>query len=132
MNASALKAELQLHPHRVGVLLPLPLGSAYDYTADSELPRGTLVEVPLGPRRVLGVVWQQPDGAVDDAKLKTATPLPGEPRLPESLCDFIDWVARYTLTSTGVVLALALRVPQAFVPESSRIGYVRGNTIPAR
>jgi primosomal protein N' (replication factor Y) len=132
MNAPALKPVLQSRPQRVGVLLPLPLGGAYDYILDSEAPRGTLVEAPLGPRRVLGVVWQEPDGAVDDAKLKTAAPLPGEPRLPESLCDFIDWVARYTLTSTGVVLALALRVPQAFAPEGSRIGYVRGTTTPAK
>src|SRR5690348_12101331 len=95
MNAPALKPVLQSYPHRAGVLLPLPLGGAYDYILDSEAPRGTLVEAPLGPRCVLGVVWQDADGAIDDAKLKTATPLPGEPRLPESLCGFIDWVARY-------------------------------------
>jgi primosomal protein N' (replication factor Y) len=132
MIAPALKPALQSRPHRVGVLLPLPLGGAYDYILDSEAPRGTLVEAPLGPRRTIGVVWQAPDSAVDEAKLKTAVPLPGAPRLPESLCDFIDWVARYTLTSAGMVLALALRVPQAFAPEVPRAGYVRGPATPQR
>ncbi|MBV8799043.1 MAG: primosomal protein N' [Alphaproteobacteria bacterium] len=132
MNAPALKPPSLGHPHRAGVLLPLPLGSAYDYSVEMELPRGTLVEAPLGPRRCIGVVWQAPDGSVDPSKLKTAVPLAGKPRLPESLCTFIDWVARYTLTSPGLVLALALRTPQAFAPEGSRRGYIRGGTIPAR
>ena len=32
----------------------------------------------------------------------------GRYRLPEALCDFIDWVARYTLSPPGAVLAQAL------------------------
>jgi primosomal protein N' (replication factor Y) len=135
MNAPALKPIPQNHSQqRVGVLLPLPLHGTYDYIVEQseELPRGTLLDVPLGPRRYLGVVWQPPDGSVDPAKLKTAEPLQGYPRLPDGLCEFIDWVARYTLTSPGIVLAMALRSPQAFEPEGSRVGYVRDTVTPPR
>ncbi len=52
--------------------------------------------------------------------------------MPEPLCDFIDWVARYTLNPPGMVLALALRARAAFEPEVPRIGYVRGGATPAR
>src|SRR5215472_3723605 len=80
---------------RSAVLLPLPLAGAYDYSLDSPLPRGTLVVAPLGPREVLGVVWGDAEGHIEKGKLKAAHPLDGAPRLPASLCDFIDWVARY-------------------------------------
>jgi primosomal protein N' (replication factor Y) (superfamily II helicase) len=133
MNDAALKAQPAVDAHlRVGVLLPLPLKGPYDYRLEAPLPRGTLVLAPLGPREALGVVWCDSEGAVDDAKLKMAVPLEGHPRLPDALCDFIDWVARYTLNPPGVVLALALRARQAFEPETMRIAYVRGGTTPSR
>jgi len=119
---------------RVGVLLPVRLAGAYDYREPEgqHLPRGSLVIAPLGPREVLGVVWNTGDGKVDEAKLKVARPLDGEPRLPPKLCDFIDWVADYTLTAPGMVLAMALRSARAFEPETMRTAYVRGETIPHR
>ena len=133
MNDAALKPRPAVNTRlRVGVLLPLPLKGPYDYRLAEPLPRGTLVLAPLGPREALGVVWCESEGAVDDAKLKTAVPLEGAPRLPEALCDFIDWVARYTLSLPGVVLALALRARQAFEPETMRVAYVRGPVTPSR
>src|SRR3546814_11565273 len=43
----------------VPVLLPYPLAGAYDYRVPCgvDLAPGDFVEVPLGPRRVIGVVW---------------------------------------------------------------------------
>jgi len=118
---------------RAAVLLPLPLRGAYDYAlADGAVPRGTLVVAPLGGREPLGVVWGEAEGGISDAKLKVATPLEGFPRLPEKLCDFVDWVARYTLAPPGMVLSLALRSPSAFSPEIPRIAYVRGQAAPER
>ena len=117
---------------RAGVLLPLPLSGAYDYRLAEPLPRGTVVLAPLGAREALGVVWGKGEGTIADARLKDATPLEGNPRLPERLCDFIDWVARYTLAPPGSVLALALRTRQAFEPEIPRIAYARGDVTPKR
>ena len=132
MNLFSVKPDSTLKPARVGVLLPLRLGRTYDYFIDENAPRGSLVIAPLGPRDYLGVVWRDADGDIDEAKLKQATPIPGHPRLPETLCKFIDWVAQYTVTSPGIVLSLALRVPSAFEPELPRIGYVRGTATPRR
>lgn len=117
---------------RTGVLLPLPLGGIYDYMLDEQLRRGAVVAAPLGPRIVLGVVWNGGDGIVAEERLKRAQPLSGDPRLPDDLCDFIDWTARYTLAPPGQVLAMALRARQAFEPENPRAGYVRGNLTPSR
>ena len=106
----ASHAEIQ--PKKVvGVLLPLPLAGAYDYKLPPvvDAPRGTLVAAPLGNREVLGAVWGKCEGTVGDNRLKEAVPLDVGPRLPEKLCDFIDWVADYTLYPPGAILAMALR-----------------------
>jgi primosomal protein N' (replication factor Y) len=127
--------ELLLHPApRAGVLLPLPLSGAYDY----KLPKGTnvlrglLVTAPLGPREQLGVVWGDAEGTVGDNRLKEAVPLEGSPALPQRLCDFVDWVAQYTLSPPGMILGMALRGGRAFEPEMMRIAYVRGDQTPKR
>jgi primosomal protein N' (replication factor Y) len=119
---------------RAGVLLPLPLAGAYDY----KLPRGVnagrgvIVAAPLGNRETLGVVWGKAEGIVGDNRLKIAEPLEGQPALPEGLCDFIDWVAEYTLSPPGAILAMALRSRGAFEPETMRTAYVRGEATPAK
>ena len=119
---------------RAGVLLPRPLAGAYDYKLPSgdNAPRGTLVTAPLGTSEMLGVVWGPAEGAVGDNRLKLAQPLDGAPRLPEKLCDFIDWVADYTLTPAGAILAMALRSRGAFEPELRRTAYVKGEAVPPR
>ena len=136
MKDMSLKPAFTLGPgERAGVLLPLPLAGAYDY----KLPRwhgghaGLVVVGAFGHRaKALGVVWGKAEGAVGDNRLKEAVPLEGEPILPAGLCDFIDWVAQYTLTPPGLVLAMALRSRQAFEAEVPRIAYVKGGTVPQR
>jgi primosomal protein N' (replication factor Y) len=117
---------------RAGVLLPLPLAGAYDYRLAGALRRGLIVTAPLGPRESLGVVWGTGEGGVDEARLKEAVALPGEPILPQGLCDFVDWVAQYTLTPPGLVLAMALRSRQALEPEGARTAYLRGSGEPKK
>jgi len=117
---------------RAGVLLPRPLAGAYDYKLETALPRGTLVVAPLGSTEMLGVVWGAAEGAVGDNRLKVAVGLEGGPALPAKLCDFIDWVADYTLSPPGAILAMALRSRDAFEPEARRTAYVKGETVPAR
>ena len=120
--------------HRAGVLLPLPLAGAYDYKLPMGVnaPRGALVAAPLGNRETLGVVWGEAEGTVGDNRLKIAEPLDGAPVLPPALCDFIDWVAAYTLNPPGAILAMALRSRQAFEPENRRLAYVKGAIEPSR
>ena len=115
------------------VLLPLPLRGPYDYAfADARrLRRGALVRAPLGSRELVGAVWGQAEGAVESDKLKTAAPMEAY-RLPSALCDFIDWVARYTLNPPGAVLAQTLRVPAAFDAETPRRALILGDTKPER
>src|SRR5688572_995047 len=94
---------------RAGVLLPLPLSGAYDYAVPHGATRGEIVRAPLGKRELLGIVWGKANGDVPPEKLRMAAALDGRPHFPASLCDFIDWVARYTLAAPGAVLAQSMR-----------------------
>ncbi len=103
---------------RISVLLPLPLAGAYDYRVAEgmELAPGDFVEVPLGRRRALGVVWGTGSGSVAASKLKDVSKRLQAPPLPEVLRRFVDWVAAYTLSPPGAVLKMAMSVPAALSP----------------
>ncbi|HWA48429.1 MAG TPA: primosomal protein N' [Dongiaceae bacterium] len=104
---------------RVGVLLPLPLTGAYDYLVPAELDvaPGDFVEVPLGGRSVLGVVWGPAKDDVARTRLKAIEAKLETPPLPDISRRFIDWVANYCLSPPGAVLKMAMSVSEAFQPE---------------
>ena len=103
---------------RVAVLLPLPLQGPYDYRVPEgmDLAPGDYVEVPLGPRRLVGVVWGGGSGAFDFARLKPVARRFDVRPMSEVTRRFVDWVAAYTLALPGLVLKMALSVPAALEP----------------
>ena len=110
------------------VLLPLPLDKSWDYLLPPGqiAKRGLLVRVPLGSRRLVGVVWGVAKGDVTPDRLKAAEVI-DERWLPQPLCDFVDWVAQYTVSAPGAVLAQVLRVQGIFAGEPERRGLVLGH-----
>ena len=103
----------------VPVLVPLPVERAYSYALPEgvKAPPGSIVQVPLGPRQVAGVVWDGPSDGVEAKKLREVTHVFDCPPLKPELRRFIDWVADYTLSPPGLVARMALRAPTAFEPE---------------
>jgi primosomal protein N' (replication factor Y) (superfamily II helicase) len=104
----------------VPVLLPMPALRAYSYVVPDGMAvePGSIVQVPLGPRRVVGVVWDGPDdGTVERKKLKQIEKVFDCPPLNRDMRAFLDWVAAYTVTPPGLVARMALRAPTAFDPE---------------
>lgn len=105
----------------VSVLVPVAVPVAYSY----KVPRGrtvvpgTVVKVPLGPREVIGAVWDEtPDPAINPAKLKTISHIYDHtPPLDADLRRFVDWVANWTLGAPGMVLRMVLRSEEALEPE---------------
>lgn len=91
------------------VLLPLKFDAPLTYEADEKLLPGTLVEVPLGKRKVIGCVWDGVAGKVEKSKLKKISAVLRVEPLHDNLRKFIEWVANWTLASRGQVLKLVLR-----------------------
>jgi primosomal protein N' (replication factor Y) len=114
---------------RMGVLLPLPLIGAYDYLVPDgmEVAAGDFVEVPLGSRSVLGVVWGDAKDDVPRTKLKQIEAKIEMAPLPEISRRFIDWVATYCMSAPGAVLKMAMSVSDAFKPERSLKAYAVGD-----
>jgi primosomal protein N' (replication factor Y) len=119
--------------HRVSVLLPVAIDVAYTYGADEPLAPGTIVEVPLGPRRVLGAVWEDPpDETIGHNRLRAVAAVVPVPPIDAEMRAFVEWVARWTVSPRGMVLRMALKAPQAFAPEPPRPGVRRVGPPPER
>jgi primosomal protein N' (replication factor Y) len=118
---------------RVPVLLPYPFAGPFDYRVPSSLePRpGDLVLVPLNRRAEVGVVWDgEPDAGVPDARLKPVEAVLDAPPMRADLRRLIDWIAAYTLSPPGDVLAMALRI-NALRPDAPPTGWRAADKLPA-
>jgi len=107
-------------PRAVPVMVPLPVPRPYSYMVPEgmHVEPGAIVQVPLGPRQVFGVVWNEnSDDGVDPKKLKSITAAFECPPLGPDMRAFLDWIAAYTLSPPGLVARMALRAPAAFDPE---------------
>ncbi|MEE2694535.1 MAG: primosomal protein N' [Pseudomonadota bacterium] len=131
MTASLVKEETK---RTVSVLLSVPPSRPYDYVVPQGLKvsPGDLVDVPLGTRRVLGVVWGPGSGGLPPMKIKpllSRRPLDG---LSEDLRSLIDWVGGYYLASSGAVLRMALSTPSALQERNRVKGYRDSGSRPER
>ena len=115
----------------VGVLTAEPLGRLLDYRApEGGCGTGDFVEVPLGPRRVLGVVWGQGEGKFDPAKIRPILRVLDAAPMRAELRAFLSRAAEYTLTPLSAMLRLATRAPGLGDPPGVRRVYRLGDTVP--
>ncbi|MBZ4022594.1 primosomal protein N' [Rhodobacter sp. TJ_12] len=118
---------------RVSVLTTEPIGKPLDYLApEGGCFPGAFVEVPLGPRRVVGVVWGPGDGRFDAQKLRPVARVLDVPAMREELQQFLIRMADYTMTSLPGVLRLATRTPGLFEAPGARKIYRLGSETPDR
>ncbi len=95
----------------VNVLLPNHLEQAFTY----RVPEGTVlavgdyVRVSFAGRMLPGVVWEEAPANAPIDKLKTiAETLPHVPPMAPAMREFVERVARYTLSPRGAVLKMCL------------------------
>lgn len=117
-------------PRVVSVLVPVALDRAYSYRLQpgQTVEPGSIVEVPLGPRKVLGAVWDEEaaDGLrAGDNRLREVERVFDVPPLRSEMRRLVDWLSRYYLMPRGMVLRMVLRSPEALEPESP----IRGVTL---
>ncbi|MEM6728385.1 MAG: primosomal protein N', partial [Pseudomonadota bacterium] len=117
----------------VSVLTTQPLGRALDYKApEGGCWDGAFVEVPLGPRRVIGVIWGPGAGDYDYAKVRSVARVLDAVPMAEAMRAFIARAAEYTLTPLPAMLRLATRAPGLGDPPSMRHVYRLGEVEPDR
>ncbi len=119
----------------VPVLVPMPAPVPYSYAVPEGMAvePGSIVQVPLGPRQVIGVVWDGPEGGeVDPRKLRPIEKVFDCPPIDKDMRSFLDWVAGYTLSPPGLVARMALRAPAALDPDPMVEGLRFSGTVPER
>ena len=118
---------------RIGVLTAEPLDRILDYRApEGGCALGAFVEVPLGPRKVIGVVWGPGTGDFDAARLRAAIRTLDAAPLREEMRLFLTRAADYTVTPLPAMLRLATRAPGLGDPPALRRVYRPGPVTPAR
>jgi primosomal protein N' (replication factor Y) (superfamily II helicase) len=110
----------------VDVLVPVALDRAYSYRVPDalRLAPGDIVSVPLGAREATAVVWAdnpKPNPRLDN-RLKDVEEKLEIPPLKDELRAFVDWVAKYTIASRGMVLRMCLRMGEHLGAERERVG----------
>ena len=121
------------HGDLVAVMTTQPLGRALDYRApEGGCHIGAFVEVPLGPRKVLGVVWGPGQGDFELSKIRHVIRVLDAAPMRAEMQNFLTRAAAYTLTPLPAMLRLATRAPGLGDPPSMRRIYRRGTDEPAK
>lgn len=117
----------------VAVLTAQPIDRFLDYKApEGGCHLGAFVEVPLGPRKVLGVVWGKGAGDFDYAKVRSVMRVLDVAPMREEMREFLTRAAGYTLTPMSAMLRLATRAPGLGDAPSMRTVYRLGSAEPTR
>ena len=117
----------------VAVLTTQPLDRFLDYKAPvGGVFLGAFVEVPLGPRKVIGVVWGPGQGGFDPAKIRRIINVIDVPPMREEMQAFLSRVGEYTLTPLSAMLRLATRAPGLTDTPGMRRVFGLGDAAPDR
>jgi primosomal protein N' (replication factor Y) len=112
----------------VSVLTTQPIDRLLDYKAPKEgVKLGSFVEVPLGPRKVIGVVWCEGKGDFDKNKIRTISNRLDVPEMQPKMMEFLFRAGQYTLTPMNGMLKLATRAPGLANPPSMKTVYIKGD-----
>jgi primosomal protein N' (replication factor Y) (superfamily II helicase) len=122
---------------RVRVVLLTQVIGPLDYKLPPgmEAEVGSIVVVPLGPRKLLGVVWDEgifPDEPVDEHRLRAVLELVDVPPIKAGLRRLVDWVADYYLAGHASVLRMVVSSSAALSAAGTITEYRPSGYEPAR
>ncbi len=124
--------------NRVRVILLNQAVGPFDYKLPDgvDAPPGSIVVVPLGPRRMLGAVWDEhvfPADPIEAKRLRAIYEVVDTPPLKAELRQLVDWVADYYLSNHASVLRMVLSSSAAILSTAGTVTEYRATGhIPAR
>ena len=119
----------------VPVLVPVAVEGPWSYRVPEgmDVRPGSVVQVPVGPRKVIGAVWDgEPDTSIDPKRVRDIERVFDVSPVSDDLRRFVEWVANWTLAAPGMVLRMVLRVRDALEPEAPVKGVASAGASPAR
>lgn len=130
-------APYNLKMNRVRVILLSQAIGPLDYRLAQGMKAapGDVVIVPLGPRKMLGVVWDKdvfPTDPIDAKRLRPIIEIVDIPPIKFGLRRLVDWVVDYYLSNHANVLRMILSPSVALSPNGIVTEYRRTDYEPAR
>lgn len=128
---------MSLPTNRVRVVLLTQAIGPLDYRLPDAIVAGPgcVVMVPLGPRKLPGVIWDDDvfgDESIAASKLRSVLELVECPPVALGLRRLINWVVDYYLTNHAAVLRMVLSSSAAFTATGTITEYRRTSFEPAR
>lgn len=122
---------------RVRVLILNAALGLLDYQVPDGMaaPPGSIMKVPLGPRQVTGVIWDEGrlEGMpVAAEKLRPILGIYDSPPIPETLRRLIEWTADYYLAPLASVLRMSLASTSGYSGEKTITEYRASGGMPER
>ncbi len=99
------------------------------------LAPGDVVQVPLGPRQISGVVWEAerlPADEVEEGRLRPVIGRHDVPPVPGPLRRLVDWVADYYIAPPAAVLRMVLSSASALDGGRTIVEYRPTGAVPER
>jgi len=107
----------------------------YRVPAGMQVEPGSIVVAPLGPRQLIGVVWEPerlPCDEVGDNRLRNLLAVVDAPPIPESVRRLVEWTADYYLAPLAAVLRMALSSSAALEGARTVVEYRATGDVPER
>ncbi|MDP9056287.1 MAG: primosomal protein N' [Pseudomonadota bacterium] len=107
----------------------------YRVPAGMAVEPGTVVIAPLGPRQILGIVWERerlPGEEIADSRLRALIAVVPVPPLAAPLRRLIEWTADYYCTAPSSVARMALASTAALQGGRTMTEYRLSDTEPTR
>jgi primosomal protein N' (replication factor Y) (superfamily II helicase) len=125
------------HMNRVRVILMTQVVGPFDYKLPDTMQAvpGSFVTVPLGPRKMLGVVWDDhvfDCETVDERRLRAVIEVADVPPILPGLRRLVDWVAEYYFSNHASVLRMVLSSSAALSAPGTVTEYRATGLIPNR
>ena len=89
------------------VLLPKVFDFPFTYNSKIDSKVGSLVEVPFGTKKEIGVIWKNEYSEPKNLRIKDIIKKT-EYSIDRKLVDFIEWFSSYNMVPIGLVLKMAI------------------------
>ena len=96
------------------VLLPKVFDFPFTYNSKIDGKVGSLVEVPFGTKKEIGVIWKNEYSEPKNLRIKDIIKKT-EYSIDRKLVDFIEWFSSYNMVPIGLVLKMAIGSDNKYV-----------------
>ena len=99
---------------KVQVLLPKIFNYPFTYNSNSDYKIGSLVEIPFGSKKEIGVIWNNNYNEPENIKIKDINKKT-EYSINKELINFVEWFSTYNMVPLGLVLKMVIGGADKFI-----------------